>query len=250
MKERAILRTRQSEIAPPRENPKTGVAASSVNAHGFLRIKVKTDSGWKLRSTGLPDTAPNRIKAAEMLAAVVGELKAKRSVMGEEAGPVTVRAWARVWLAARKGADRANDETRLRLHVLPIIGELELTEVRPRHIIDIVERLKIGHAPRTVRNTYSALRAMFRDAAIHDLMSVSAPTRASSRADTSARCETETHAGETAPSSAAKNFGRCSTQSRFRCHGEFCTRYSAAPHSAREKLQVCSGVRLTWPWNP
>ena len=58
--------------------------------------------------------------------------------------------------------------------MLPIIGELELEEVRPRHIIDVVNRLKIDHASRTIRNVYSVTKALFRDAALSDLLPVAA----------------------------------------------------------------------------
>lgn len=129
---------------------------------------------WKQRSTRLPDTPANRTKAAQYLAEVVAKLKARDTVMGSDAGPVTVRAWTKRWLESRTGADVINDETRLRLHVLPIIGELDLEEVRPRHIIDVVNRLKIDHASRTVRNVYSVTKALFRDAALSDLLPVAA----------------------------------------------------------------------------
>jgi integrase len=146
-----------------------------ADQHGRLTLQVRIDGKWRKRSTGLLDTPNNRALAEERLAGLVAALKARESVMGEdESGPVTVRAWAKRWLQRRQGADKANDEARLRLHVLPVIGAFELAQVRPRHIIELVNAVKVGHAPRTVRNVYSVTKAMFRDAALHDLMPAAA----------------------------------------------------------------------------
>ena len=139
---------------------------------GRLLLQLRTPDGWKQRSTGLTDTPDNRVTAQQALALAVAQLKATEDVA--PSGRVTVRAWAVRWLRDRRTADTRNERARLDMHVLPIIGDLELTEVRPRHIVAIVERLKIGHAPRTVHNVYSLVKAMFRDAALHDLIAPAA----------------------------------------------------------------------------
>jgi hypothetical protein len=55
-------------------------------------------------------------------------------------GPVTVRAWSRRRMEDRRGlglADVDNDQSRLDMHVLTVIGDYQLAEVRPRHILEI-----------------------------------------------------------------------------------------------------------------
>jgi integrase len=89
-----------------------------------------------------------------------------------------VKTWGTKWLKDRVVSvkDFDHDETHLVLHVYPIIGSMPLDEVRPRHLVDLVNRLKAqGKAPRTVRNIYSTMKAMFRDARIADVLVAADP---------------------------------------------------------------------------
>jgi integrase len=99
--------------------------------------------------------------------------RATVALLDELADLPTVERWAKTWLRDRRALvqDADNDATRLRLHVYPVIGHMRLDEVRPRHVDDVVQRLKIaGKAPRTRRNVYSVLKALFRDARIADVL--------------------------------------------------------------------------------
>src|SRR5262249_38505465 len=51
----------------------------------------------------------------------------------------------------------------LRMHALPHIGDMQLSEVRPRHIREIVRALvdEGKLSPRTIRHVYGTLRTMF-----------------------------------------------------------------------------------------
>ena len=61
----------------------------------------------------------------------------------------------------------------MRDHILPVIGGKALAEVQPKDINDVVQGMRsAGRAPRTVRNAYSDLSAMFRDAAVSGLIDV------------------------------------------------------------------------------
>lgn len=85
------------------------------------------------------------------------------------AGPLTVRRFAEQWLPKREARDLdwKNDRSRLAHHILPVIGELPIGEVRTRHIIELVDRLRTSpkrYAQRTVYNVYSVVSALFRDA--------------------------------------------------------------------------------------
>jgi integrase len=147
--------------------------------NGLLSLRVKGLNGkWTTRGTGLPDTEANRAKAAALLATVRAQLKIREAVLkadDDDDGPVTVAAYYRRWLPTRKGPDFANDESRMRLHVLPLIGDLELEDVRPRQILEIVNASKAaGLAPRTIRNVYGLLKAFFRDAIMDELLATGA----------------------------------------------------------------------------
>jgi integrase len=90
-------------------------------------------------------------------------------------GPLTVRRYAERWTKERteNGLSSAPDDgTRLRLHALPTIGHLNMEEVRPRHIRDLIKALRAHSklAPRTVRHVYGALHTMFRDAVVDELI--------------------------------------------------------------------------------
>lgn len=135
-----------------------------------LYLKVRVDGRWVMRVTPY---GPGQEREAEaMLAAMRDGLLARESE-GLPSGLLTVRAWVSRWLEQRERdeiADAPNDRQRLEDHVLPVIGDLSLDEVRPRHLLEVVAALRTaGRAPRTVRNVYGSLRACWRDARIADL---------------------------------------------------------------------------------
>jgi len=93
----------------------------------------------------------------------------------------TVRDYARRWIEMRKRREYTSafdDERRFALHIYPYVvdgvvqlGELPLRRVAPRYIrgwLAAVEQKDL--APRTVRNLYSLLHAMFADAYADDLV--------------------------------------------------------------------------------
>jgi integrase len=95
---------------------------------------------------------------------------------------ITVRRFARDWIAARARRDVASakdSETRLRIHVLPSIGRMALAEVRPTDIRQLFVELRqrIGSKPtelgsRTVRHIYGDLHRLFEDAITEELLTV------------------------------------------------------------------------------
>ena len=212
------------------------------NSHGTLCLRLKVDGAWVARSTKLPDTPENWIQAHEHLAAIVAQLRAREVVMVDDDGPPTVAAYFKRWLPTRKGADAKNDAQRMRDFVLPILGRLELTEVRPRQVLEVINGVKEGHAPRTVRNVYSVLKAFFRDAAMDDLMSTSAsPCILTSR-----------HLGKVRDSAVFSRDGAVferpgsssgsSSMSASRCRVEFFMGCSASGAFASARFADCGGV--------
>ena len=140
----------------------------------WFRVK-RTDGTWTcVRSSyvkGQEAEARKALASGEAMAAATADLSA---IVG---GPVTVRKYAvERWLPRRrKGGvvDWAGDEGKLRDHVFPFLGDMELNAIRARHIAELMQRLqqrttrKIGR--KTRQNVYALLKALFRDAKIDDL---------------------------------------------------------------------------------
>jgi hypothetical protein len=92
-----------------------------------------------------------------------------------EHGPVTLRRYVKTWNVEREKlglADIANTEARLSRHVLPILGDVPIAEIRARHVVDVVKWLRTSGklAPKTIYNIYANLKAVFRDAQMADLI--------------------------------------------------------------------------------
>lgn len=99
-----------------------------------------------------------------------------------ESGALTVKAYADEWIGKRRerGVATVNDEeTRLRLHVLPLIGHMAIADVRPKHIRDLVLALRAKTsdapkckddklAPRTVLHCFATVRRLFKSAIIDE----------------------------------------------------------------------------------
>lgn len=101
-----------------------------------------------------------------------GEVVAPGSV-----GPPTVAGWLPAWLKSRQAHVQTwrNDDSVMRLHVVPMLGHRRLDEVRPKHLVDLVRswRARTGNdtmAPKSIYNAYSTVSAYFRDAALEDLI--------------------------------------------------------------------------------
>lgn len=85
---------------------------------------------------------------------------------------LTVREYFKQWLKTRIEADLdwKHDDARMRHHVLPKLGSKLLLEVRPIDLVNLFRGLRQQLAPRTVRNVYSVVSAMFRDARLADVI--------------------------------------------------------------------------------
>lgn len=107
------------------------------------------------------------------------DARRKREVKDGTFSPVevvrqaTVADYATHWGTARKNASAGDDRRNLaRFAALPEFGSLHLDDVRPRHIIGALERLKLLGTLKlkTLQNAYGTLRTMFRDARIAERM--------------------------------------------------------------------------------
>jgi integrase len=155
----------------------TGMVMARPQKSGrvFLYLRIKdANSKWADRATGLEDSPENRKAAQKLLRGVRDRLKAQEVALDGGGGPATVRAWAKRWLddRERQGLTRiSEDRAKLYTHVFPVVGDLLLEDVRPRHLVEVVNRLQAdGYAPRTVRNVYFLAKALFRDAQVAELV--------------------------------------------------------------------------------
>jgi len=142
---------------------------------------------WRNESTGAP--VGHEAEAEEALAKVEAHIAACRTPgIIAKGSMMTLRAWAKKWLDSRDTATKGDDEGRLDNHILPVLGDIPLGDLRPRHIRDFIEVLKkkkkLGNlkkngtrvetdeliAPRTVLHVYGTLRAMLNDAVADELI--------------------------------------------------------------------------------
>ena len=133
-----------------------------------LWFKFKGPDGGKVQKPSGFDVG-QETQARAVLERIEQRIRGQESIEPTELGPLRVERYATLWLTQRQALDLAdwkNDETRLRLHILPRIGSLRLDAVRPRHLKDLFTDLRVEGklAPHTLRNIYSVLKAMFRDA--------------------------------------------------------------------------------------
>jgi len=128
---------------------------------------------WKYQSTKY--RVGQEAQAAELRRLTQARLDAGAEYAEATGQPPTVQGFGKTFLQKRRelGVRSVDDdESRLKTHVYPAIGAMRLEEVQPRHVAELIAKVrKAGLAPRTVRNVYSVLRALFRDAQIAGLCS-------------------------------------------------------------------------------
>ena len=155
---------------------------SIYSKRGVYYLRIKAKDRWIAKSSKIPvgeteqERTRNQQRANRMLERLEARVEAEKGVLGSSfSGPLTVRVFAAPWVQERKALGIVtwkDNESRLRDHVLPVIGDMEISKVRPRHLADLVKNLRIKGeiAPKTVINIYSTIRALFRDALIADLI--------------------------------------------------------------------------------
>ena len=119
-----------------------------------------------------------KAKAGRFVHELEARIDARKAVgasVGLEPGEsITVSRYADRWIADRHALGiRTWDDERARLrHALPVIGELPMEDVRPRHVRDVVLQLRKTSdlAPRTIRHVFATLVTMFRSAVADELI--------------------------------------------------------------------------------
>ena len=98
--------------------------------------------------------------------------KRREAGLDPRKGPLTFRAYVEQWLVVRKeaGHDWKADRGRLTKHVLRMLGDHLLDNIRTVDIAELVHHLRFKSKPpiaqRTVHNIYNVVKAALRDAAI------------------------------------------------------------------------------------
>jgi integrase len=141
-------------------------------------IRYKDETGkW----VGAPtESRPGEERRARRhLASIEGHVKASIEAKTKSdvrpGAPLTVAAYVKRWLAdrARLGLRSVPDDTsRMNLHILPRIGAMELDEVRPRHLRELVLQLREAGklAPRTIHHIYHLTATLFHTAVAEELI--------------------------------------------------------------------------------
>lgn len=139
--------------------------------HGKWYARLKGDKlpgKWSDACTYETDRA-----AAERYAAAAQKAIDKRRGI-RAVGVPSLREYVTTWLTRREeaGHDWKKDRGRLTKHVLPVLGGVDLPDITTAQIADLVHALRFRAklANRTVRNVYSVLAAVMRDARIAGLI--------------------------------------------------------------------------------
>src|SRR5262249_9495447 len=130
------------------------------------------DGKWCNRSSRL-DVGQEE-QARELLCDVEAKVEAHARAGGVGNGPVPLGRFVESWLADRRarGVLAEKDERSLAdTWIMPALGEVLLTELRPRHVRDFLRELRGKKsargtllAPKTVRGAYMLLKRMLEDA--------------------------------------------------------------------------------------
>jgi hypothetical protein len=146
---------------------------TSLLARGrVLYAKLKAiDGKWKRIAT--PYQVGDEERAEAWALERQREVDRERARLDRLGGaPLTVSVYSNRWLDARATKTANDDRARIEKHALPRIGHLLITEVRPRHLRDLVLELKAENklAPKTIREVASILHTMFKAALIEELV--------------------------------------------------------------------------------
>jgi integrase len=123
-------------------------------------------SVWSSYVKGEEDAADKALQNMEALSAATAKLVPIAD------GPLTLAKYSKIWIKEREEAgvvDWQGDHGKMRDHVLPFMGDMELNSIRPEHILALIKNLRtspreIGR--KTRQNVYGLLKALFRDAKI------------------------------------------------------------------------------------
>ncbi len=140
-------------------------------------VRYKNENGiWLSKPT--PYTDDQVEQARRYVKALFKGVTAMAEMEDRGASVSTVKLYAEKWLKDRddrKVAAAVEDRSRLEKYALPILGDIDIDEIRPKHVLDMVRQLKARQgdaqiAPRMIRHVYNTLHNMFENAVIDELI--------------------------------------------------------------------------------
>lgn len=167
-------------------------------------------------------TFTTRREAKAFLAAQQTDL-ARGQWLDPRGGQLPFGQWATKWRAGRvlRPSSAAADESRLRIHLMPVFGDTALKDITPLGVRSFVAELATRRAPKTVRNVSALLSTILRDAVLEGLL-LSNPC-----------------VGVRMPVDTA-------TEARFLSPAELEALLAAAPPEHRTLLLTAAGTGLRW----
>ena len=158
---------------------------SSISVRGrklYAWMKAVNDE-WQRVATGQPDTPDGWRTVEEWIVKTERKIDSERTaltILGAPMMPMTVRRYAELWRdeRARLGKDAKHEYARLKHHVLPVIGDMLLADVRTQHVVALFTHVRTHPSPktrkplspRTIHNIHGVLTAVFRDAVLAGLI--------------------------------------------------------------------------------
>lgn len=90
------------------------------------------------------------------------------------ASGMTVNAWFSYWMDTFKQSVRPNTQRnyrdRYRLNIQPVIGHMQLADVKQLHCQSILNAMKDSYAASTINQTFITLNSMFKSACQNDII--------------------------------------------------------------------------------
>ena len=150
-----------------------------VRENSKLAIRFKDNFGkWRSRVTKFK--VGQERDAEKLLTKTESNIKAQKEFDPKATGPLTVKTYGDRWIERRRvrGLASADDDaSRLKRYFYPMLGAMNMSDVRPRHIREWVEALgnvssrkKGTLAPRTIRSAFALVHTMMRDANADELI--------------------------------------------------------------------------------
>jgi integrase len=110
--------------------------------------------------------------------ALCRSLERKVQLAKPEASALTVREWAEQWFKDRESKVKSmkDDRSRIRKHILPRVGSIELRRLRKADLQAVFDELRKAHeatgkpASGTIKSILAAVKVMFNDAVAGDLI--------------------------------------------------------------------------------
>lgn len=174
---RVIYKKGEENVMTRRSSFQKGYVSQPIRTRGGetvfrIRFRVRTAEGWKQKSETLRGVA-GRKAARAILEQRIRETTPAKLLADQLTLEDFIQAYWRPYLDRKnvKPSTRTNYECALRVHILPVLGEFQLSEIVPLHIENLLQqKLASGLSPKTVLNLVALLQCIFSLAEDNDLI--------------------------------------------------------------------------------